>query len=140
MPFNERDVRKMITEVVATSWCLRECIHARELAATHRLEQMRRLWMLKAGEVWKREAAFDRIEIIAKTDTQRFRAGFDSEPPYTKLFNPRWLHSPEEHKLDMDVEIEWLRLEVLLSQPAPSRQYDLSPRRSPAVGTGSEEP
>ena len=40
----------------------------------------------------------------------------------------------------MDVDVERLRLEILLSQSAPSPQYDLSPQRSPAVGTGSHEP
>ena len=65
-------------------------------------------------EGWKREAGFDRIEIIAGMDAQRFRTGFDSEPLYSKLYNPRWPHSPEEHKLDVDVEIERPRFEILL--------------------------
>ena len=73
-------------------------------------------------------------------DAQRFRIGFDLEPFHSKLFNPRWPHSPEEHKVDTNVEIERLRLEILLLQPVPSPQDDLLPRRSPAVGTGLEEP
>ena len=40
----------------------------------------------------------------------------------------------------MDVEIERLMLEILLSQPAPSPQDNLSPRRSPAVGMKPNEP
>ena len=40
----------------------------------------------------------------------------------------------------MRVEVERLRMEVVLSQPAPSLQDDLSPRRSPAVGPWSHEP
>ena len=40
----------------------------------------------------------------------------------------------------MDVDVERLRLENLLSQPAPSQQDKLSPQRSPAVGTGLHEP
>ena len=95
--------------------------------------------MFDRKKVWKRETGFDRIEIIAEMDAQRFRAGFDSEPLYTRLYNPIWPHSPEEHKLVMDVEMQRLRLKILLSQPAPLPQDDLSPRRSPAVGTGSEE-
>ena len=59
MHVEERDVRKMIAEVGATSWRLRECVRVRELAATQRLERMRRLWMLVEQEVWKREAGFD---------------------------------------------------------------------------------
>ena len=140
MPFKERGVSKMIAEVEATNRRLRECIRARELAATHRLERMRRLWMLEEQTAWKRETGFDQIEITAKMDAQRFRTGFDSEPLYSKLYNPRWPHSQEEHKLDMGVEIEGLRLEILHSQSAPLPQDDLTPRRSPTVGTGSEEP
>ena len=130
----------MIAEEEAAGWRLRECIRLRGLAATHRHELMRRLRMLEEQEAWKREAGFDRIEIITEIDSQPLRAGFDSEPLYTKLDNPRWLHSLEEHKLDMDVEIERLGLETLLSQPAPSPQDDVPPRQSPAVGMGSEEP
>ena len=101
---------------------------------------MRRLRMLEEQKACKREAGFDRIEITAETDAQCFRTGFDMDPFYTKLYNPRWYHFPEEHKLDMDVEIERLRLEILLSQPAPPPQCDSSPRRLPAVGTGLKEP
>ena len=74
----------------------------------------------------------------SRNETQRFRAGFDSKPLYTRLYNPRWSHSPEEHKLDMDGGIERLRSGILLLQPAPSPQDNLSPQQSPAVGTGSK--
>ena len=74
------------------------------LAATHRLEQMRRLGMLEE------QAGFDRIENTTETCEQHFLAienttetcehhflaGFDSEPLYTKLYNPRWPHSRED--------------------------------------------
>ena len=130
----------MIAEVEATSWRLRECIRVRELAATHRFERMRRLRMLEEQEAWKREAGFDQIEIIAEMREQHCLAGFDSKPLYSKVYNSRWPHFPEEHKLDMDVEIERLRLEILLSQLAPSPQDGLSPRGSPVVGTGLDEP
>ena len=114
MPIEEeRDVRQIIAEVEATSWCLRECIRVRELAATHRLERMCRLWMLEKQKAWKRKAGFDRIEIIDEMREHHFLVGFDSEPLYTKLYNPRWPYSREEHKLDMDAEIERLRLEIL---------------------------
>ena len=45
-------------EVEAMSWRLREMIRAKELAATHRLGQMRRLLMLEEHKVWKRETFF----------------------------------------------------------------------------------
>ena len=73
-------------------------------------------------------------------DAERFRAGFDSEPLYSKLYNPRYPHSPEEHTLEIKVAIERVRMEIVLSQPAPPPQCDSSPRRSPAVGTGLDEP
>ena len=55
-------MKKIVAEVQATSWRLRECIRARELAATHRLGQMRRLRMLEEQTAWKREAGFDHIK------------------------------------------------------------------------------
>ena len=138
-PDREQDTREMIQKLEATCWRLLEYILVRELTATHRLERMRRLQMLVEQKAWKREAGFDRIEITAEICAQHLHAGFDSETLYNGLYNPRWPHSPEEHKLEMDVDVEQLRLEILLSQPAPSRQDYLSPRRSPAVGTGLHE-
>ena len=85
MSIEERNVRKMTAEVEATSWRLRECIRVRELAATHRLERVRRLRMLEEQEAWKREVDFDGIKVIAEMYAQRFRTGFDSEPFYTKM-------------------------------------------------------
>ena len=101
---------------------------------------MRHLRTLKEQKVWKREAGFDRIETTAEMDAQRFRAGFDSEPSYTKLYNLKWPHTPAEYTLEMRVDVERLRMEVLLSQPAPPPQCDSSPRRSPAVDTELDEP
>ena len=77
--------------------------------------------MLEKQEAWKREAGFDRIETIAEMRKQHFLAGFHSEPLYTKLYNPRWPHTPEEHTLEMRVDVERLRMEIVLSQPAPPR-------------------
>ena len=70
----------MIAEVESTSWRLRECIWVRELAATHRLGRMRRLRILEEQNARKRETGFNRIEITAEMDEQRFRNGLDSEP------------------------------------------------------------
>ena len=54
-------------------WRLRETIPAAELAATHRLGQMRRLLMNEKHKAWKREFGFDRIETAAEMDEKRFR-------------------------------------------------------------------
>ena len=40
----------------------------------------------------------------------------------------------------MNVEVDRLRLQILLSQPPPPPQHDVSPRRSPAAGTWLDEP
>ena len=114
VPIEERDTRRMVVESAATSWNLHERIRVRELAASHRLEQIRRLQMLEEQKAWKKEAGFDLIEIIAETHVQRFHAGFDSDPLHTRLYNPRWPHTSEEYKLEMDVEVEKLKLECFL--------------------------
>ena len=89
MPIKECDARNMIAELAATSWNPRECIQVRELAASHRLEQVQRFRMLEEQKTWKREAEFVRIEIIAEMHAQRVHAGFDSVPLYTELYSPR---------------------------------------------------
>ena len=73
-------------------------------------------------------------------DPQRFRTSLGSEPLYRKLFNSRWSHIPDEFALEMRVDVERLRMEIVLSQPAPPLQYDSSPLRLPAVDMGLEEP
>ena len=140
MSIKERDVQKIIPEVEAISWRVRECARARKLAATQRLVQMRRLWMLEEQKAWKREAGFERIDITAEIDAQRFRTILDLKHFYTKLYNPRWPHTPVEHTLEMRVDVERLKMELLLSRAAPPLQCDSSPRRLPAVDTGSDEP
>ena len=47
-------------------------------------------------------------------------------------------HTPEEFSLQNKVDVEGLRMEIILSQP-PSSECDTSPRRA-AVDTGSDEP
>ena len=80
---------------------------------------MCRLRMLEEPKTWKRETGFDRIEITAEMDERRFRTGLESKRFYSKLYNPRWPNTPEEHTLEMRVEVERLRMEIALSQPAP---------------------
>ena len=130
----------MIRELEVTSWNLRERIQMRELVASHRLKPMRCLRMLEEQKVWKREAGFDRTEIMAETHVQRVHVGFDSEPLYTGLYNPQWPHTPKEYNLELDVEVERLKLKILLSGPPTSLQDDLSPGQSHAAGTGLDEP
>ena len=82
----------------------------------HRLGRIRRLRMLQEQKTWKREAGFDRIEITAEMDTQRFRSGL-SELLYMKLYNPRWPHTPEEYTLEMIVDVERLRMGFYFRSP-----------------------
>ena len=103
-------------------------------------QRLRRLRMLEEQKACKREAGFNRIETTAKMDSQHFRTGLDSEPFYTKLYNPKWPHTPKENTLEMRVDVERLRMEIIISQSAPPPQCDLSLRRLPAIGTGSDEP
>ena len=70
------------------------------------------------------------------------------------MSNPRRPHTPDEFTLEIKVNVERLRIEIILSQPAPSQCDSLprraavdtgseeprTPRRSPAIGTGSDEP
>ena len=71
---------------------------------------------------------------------QRFHVGFDWEPLYTGLHNSRWPHSPEKDKLEIDVEVERSKMEILLLEPPPPPQDDSSPRKLYAAGTRLDEP
>ena len=73
-------MRRIIAEVEATSWRLREYIRVTELAAMRRLGQMRRLRMLEEQKAWKREADFDYIDTAAEMDARRSRTNLVSEP------------------------------------------------------------
>ena len=112
MTTDEHVISKMITEEVeATSWRFRETIRVRELAATHRLEQMRRLLMLKEHKTWKREFGFDYIEIEAEMDARcsNSRTFF-----YRNMINSKRPHTPDEFTLEIKVDVELLRMEVIL--------------------------
>ena len=65
MTVDKRDITNLIAEVKATIWHLRETIPVRELAATHRLEEMHCLLMLEEYKAWKREVGFYCIETAA---------------------------------------------------------------------------
>ena len=78
--------------------------------------------MLEKQVAWKREAGFDRINIIAEMHEQtlrRLHAGFQTKPLYTGLYNPRRPPTTEELTADMNAEVKSLRLEVLLASLPP---------------------
>ena len=108
MTIDECVFAKVIAEEVeATSWHLREMIRVRELAATHRLGQIRCLLMLEEQKAYKREFGFDRIETAAEIDEKRFRTSLVSDPFfYRNMFNPRRAHTPDEFTLEMKVDVE----------------------------------
>ena len=138
---DERDITKVIAEVEATSWRLRKTIRVRELAVTHRLEHMRRLLMLEEQKAWKREAGFVYTETAAETDARRSRSNVVSGTLfYRNMFNLSRPYILDEFTLEMRVDVECLRMEVTLTQPAPQPRYDPTPRRLRAADTGSEEP
>ena len=140
MTVNEHDLAKMIAEIEATSWRLRETIRVRELAATHRLGKMRRLLMLEEHKTWKREFGFDRMETAAEMDEKCSRTSTSPFPDpsfFRNMIIPRHPHTPAEFTLEMKVDVKGLRMEIILSQPAPPQNEPL-PRRA-AVDTGSEK-
>ena len=97
--------------------------------------------MHEKHKTWKREFGFDRIEMAAEMDEERSRTSTSPVPDpffYRKMVIPRRPHIPNEFTLEMKVDVEGLRMEIIISQPASS-QCDPSPRRA-AVNTGSEEP
>ena len=130
MTVKERGFARMSEDVKATIW-----------AATLRLGQMHRLLVHKKHKAWKREFGFDRIETAAEMDEKRSRTSTSPVPNpffYRNMVIPRRPHTPDKFTLEMKVDVEGLRMEIILSQPASS-QCDPSPRRA-AVDTGSEEP
>ena len=130
MTVEERDFTRISKNVKVTIW-----------AATHRLGQMRCLLMHEKHKAWKREFGFDRIEMATEMDEKRSRTSTSPVPnPFfsRNMVNPSHPHTPDEFTLEMKVDVEGLRMEIILSQPASS-QCDPSPRRA-AISTGSGEP
>ena len=53
-------------------------------------------------------------------DEKRFRTSLVSHPFfYRNMFNPRRPHTSDEFTHEMKIDIERLRMEIILSQPAP---------------------
>ena len=141
MTVEERNFARMSEDLGTTIWRLRETVRVVKLAATHRLRQMRSLLMHEGHKVWKREFGFDRIETAAEMDEKRSRTSTSPVPNpffYRNMVIPKHPHTPEEFNLQMKVDVEGLRMKIILSQPSPS-ECNTSPRRA-AVDTGSEEP
>ena len=137
----ERDYARMLEDLGTTIWRLRETVRVAKLAATHRLGKMRSLLIHERHKVWKREFGYDRLETPAEMDEKRSRTSTSpvSNPFfYRNMVIPEHPHTPEEFNLQMKVDVESLRMEIVLSQPSSS-ECDTSPRRA-AVDTGSEEP
>ena len=121
MTVKERDFVRMSENVEATIWRLRETIRVAELAATHRLGQIRRLLMHEKHKAWKREFDFDRVETAAEMDEKRSRTSTSPVPDpffYRNMVVSRRPHAPDEFTLEMKVDVEGLRMEIILSQPA----------------------
>ena len=97
--------------------------------------------MHEKHKTWRREFGFDRIETATKMDEKRSRTSTSPVPDpffYRNMAISRRPHTPDEFTLEIKVDVEGLRMKIILSQPASS-QCDPSPRRA-AVDTGSEEP
>ena len=137
----ERDFARTSEDLGTTIWRLRETVRVAKLAATHRLGQMRSLLLHERHKVWKQEFGYDRLETAAEMDEKRSRI---STSPVTNPFFyrsmviPEHPHTPEEFSLQMKVDVEGLRMEIILLQP-PSSECDPSSRRA-AVVTRSEKP
>ena len=107
-------------------------ILVREIAASHRLEQMYHLRLLEKVSVWRRNDGFDRNEVLAERQgrTQRHVYSVDgSEHCGIKVyFEPR--RPPTSQKLItiMWTEMNQLRQEILPPQPP---HHNLPPQRSP---------
>ena len=101
---------------------------------------MRRLLIHKNHKTWKREFGFDRTKTATEMDEKLSCTSTRPIPDpffYRNMVIPRHPHTPDEFILEMKVDVDGLRMEIILSHPASS-QCGLSPRRA-AVHTGSEE-
>ena len=108
----------MSEDVKATIW-----------VATHRLGQMRCLLMHEKHKAWKREFGFDRIETAAEMDEKRSRTSTSPVPNpffYRNMVIPRHPHTPDEFTLEMKVDVEGLRMEII---PCNPRRHSVIHRR-----------
>ena len=139
MVVKERDSARISEDVEAHDLAYSRNDSSR--GACRRLGQMRRLLMHENHKTWKREFGFDCIETATEMDEKRSRTSTSPVPDpsfYRNMVIPRHPHTPDKFTFEMKVDVEGLRMEIILSQPASS-QCDPSPRRA-AVDAGSEEP
>ena len=95
----------------------------------------------RGAEGLEREAGFEYLDTAAEMDARRSRTDLVSEPFFhRKMFNPRCPHTLDEFTLEMKVNVQGLRMEIVHSQPESPLQCDASPRRLPAFDTASEAP
>ena len=79
---------------------------------------MRRLLMHEKHKTWKREFGFDRIETAAEMDEKRSPISTSpvSDPfLYRNMVIPRRPHTPDELTLEIKMDVESLRMEIILS-------------------------
>ena len=79
--------------------------------------------MLQKHKTWKREFDFDRTETAAEMDEKRSRTSTNPVPDpffYLNMVIPRHPHTPAEFTREIKVEVDGLKTEIILSQPAPS--------------------
>ena len=125
----------MVADLAVIHEHMRKLLRTRERVVSHKLRANANVRMLEYRATWMRENGFDRTEVIADRQEEILRhmhARFDPEPFYIRLYNPRRPPTPEKTILDMTVEVESLRLEILLSQPLlPQPLLQQSPAQSP---------
>ena len=106
MTVKERDFARISEDVEATIWRILETIRVGELAATHRLGQIRRLLMHEKHKTWKREFGCDRIETATKMDEKRSRTSTSPDPDpffYRNMVIPIRPCTPDKFTLEMKV-------------------------------------
>ena len=83
---------------------------------------MRRLLMLGEHKTWKREFGFDRVETATEMDENCYRSSTSPVPDpffYRNMVFPKPPHIPDLFTLEMKVDVEALRKEIIISQSVP---------------------
>ena len=73
----------MLADLAAVRERVHKLIRVRELAASHKLEQMLHVQMREKAAGWMREDSFDRNEIIAKRHQRTLRRLYADNGPET---------------------------------------------------------
>ena len=102
---------------------------------------MRSLLLHERHKVWKREFGYDRLETAAEMDEKRSRISTSAVTNpffYRSMVIPNHPHTPEEFSLQMKVDVEGLRMEIILSHPR--RQSAIHRRDAPRSLRGQRNP